>query len=127
MIKKSTIVGMIIFIGIILIAMLAVITLIHKDTEKQNADIINKIYNMYHEEVDGGVQYFMNSKEYTNMSKDEKIHNMDDLLSIYEEYGIIKNLYYDESSLMYTFVYNHGDIQGALGGVSLRDWNPMMN
>jgi len=61
------------------------------------------------------------------MNKTKKIDTMGDLLNLYEQHSIIKNIHYDKPGQMYSFTYNYGDIKGALGGVMLKTWNPMMN
>ena len=125
--KKNIIVGIILFIGIILIAVLVAILLTNNDISNQSSDISNEVYSMYPDDVDGAVQYFMNRKEYKNINKDKQAQEIGDLLKLYQKNSIIKNLYYDEATPMYTFIYNTGDIKGALGGVSLKTWDPMMN
>jgi len=42
---------------------------------------------------------------------------------MYENNKIIKNLQYDNENEMFSFIYNYGEIKGALGGVSLKKWD----
>lgn len=125
--KKSIIVGVIIFFIIILLAIVASILVTDKVSIKNDNEYVNDIYNKYPTDVDEAVNIFMSSEEYNKMSKDNQIKIMGDLLNIYKQNSVIKNLYYDETGLMYTFTYNTGNIKGALGGVMLKTWNPMMN
>lgn len=125
--KKNIIIGTIIFICIILIAVLAVVMLINKNTPKQIRNMTDEIYHMYPDYVDDGVNYFMSSDGYNKMSKEKQVKFAGELLKLYQDNGVIRNLYYDESNLMYTFTYNTGNIKGSLGGVMLKKWDPMMN
>ena len=61
------------------------------------------------------------------MYESNQINEMNDLLKIYEREGIIKNLYYDNSQKSFGFEYSDGELKGVLGGVMLKDWEPMFN
>ena len=125
--KKSKIIGLILFIAIILIGVIIALVLINKGGIKGNSNELNKIYEVYPTDVYDAVDDYMSSQEYEKMSKREQVKNVGALLEIYESKRIITNLYYDEDSQMYTFMHNHGNIKGALGGVMLKDWDPMFN
>ncbi len=125
--KKGKIIGLILFITIILIAVLIALILIDKGDIKGNSNELNKLYELYPTDVDGAVNDYMSGQEYKSMNKNNQVKNVGNLLEIYEINNIIKNLYYDEESQMYTFTYNYGNIKGALGGVMLKDWDPMFN
>ena len=125
--KKSIITGIIIFLCIIALAIVAAILVTNKRILKENSNMLVDIYNQYPTDVDEGINKFMSSNEYNKMNKTKKIDTMGDLLNLYEQNFVIKNIHYDESGQMYTFTYNYGDIKGALGGVMLKEWNPMMN
>lgn len=125
--KKSIIIGIIIFTFIISIAFVLSMLIVDENISAENIKEAKEIYNQNSRDVDEGVNKFMSSKEYNKMNKDEQIKLVGYLLELYEDSLVIKNLHYDESALMYTFTYNYGDTAGALGGVMLKDWNPMMN
>ena len=126
--KKSTILGIVILITITILS--CIIARVAMKTDK--VDLIANIividtYNKYPDDVDKAVQELMSSDEYNRMDKNNQIKNIGELLEIYEENHVIRNLYYDKVGPSYTFTYNKGDIKGALGGVLLKDWDPMMN
>ena len=126
--KKSILLGISIFIIVIILSGITVVLLKNNDNiNKEAISIIEKTYNLYPDDVDSAVQYFMNSEEYKKMNKDKQVEDIGTLLELYQKNGVIKNLYYDESTPMYSFTYNNGDIKGVLGGVMLKDWHPMMN
>lgn len=126
--KKSILLGISIFITVIILSGITVVLLKNNDNiNKEAISIIEKTYNLYPDDVDSAVQYFMNSEEYKKMNKDKQVEDIGTLLELYQKNGVIKNLYYDESTPMYSFTYNNGDIKGVLGGVMLKDWHPMMN
>jgi len=125
--KKSIIMGTIIFLCIIALAIIAAILVTDKIISKENSNMLVDIYNQYPTDVDEGIKQFMSSEEYNKMNKTKKIDTMGDLLNLYEQHSIIKNIHYDKPGQMYSFTYNYGDIKGALGGVMLKTWNPMMN
>lgn len=88
---------------------------------------IEKIYQENSSDVDAGVQVLMNHNGFEKLSSENKISEMGKLLTIYEQTRIIANLHFSEDTAMYTFTYNTGSISGALGGVSLKEWNAYMN
>lgn len=96
-------------------------------TSLSNNEFEKSMYNKYVSDIDGGVGALRNSEEFKSMNKDEQIKSMGRLLDLYESSGIIKNVYYDKDSEMYTFQYSNGEIDGALGGVMLKEFNPMLN
>lgn len=133
--KKVLIIG--IFVLILVLAV--VVFIVNKDNNIDNSSIknevaytesnskIDEIYNKYKNDVDSGTEYFMESEYYNEMSEDNQIEEMNNLLKKYEKNKIIKNLNYDKESKLFSFIYNYGEIKGALGGVSLKVWHPMMN
>lgn len=120
--KKNIIIGIVIFIVII-----AIIFIISKNNNIEDSSIVNEFYSQYKEDVDGGVESFRESETFNKMNEANQIKEMENLLKIYENNTIIKNLHYDNENKMFSFIYNSGKIKGALGGVSLKKWNPMMN
>ena len=88
---------------------------------------LEEIYQRYSNDVDSGSQALLNHSGFKGLSQAEKVSQMGKLLAIYEQTGIIENLYYAADSYMYTFTYNIEPIVGALGGVSLKNWDPYMN
>ena len=83
----------------------------------------NKKENDHQDDVDTGTQELMKSQEYKEMSEVEQIEIIGNLLGLYETSGAIKNLYYDSNDKLYSFMYENG----ALGGVSLKPFDPMLN
>ena len=63
------------------------------------------------------------SEEYTSASVKEREKMVLPVLADLEDKGYIKNLYYDKDSKTFTFQY-YNDV---LGGVMIKDWDPMMN
>ena len=125
--NKKGIVGLIIFLCIICIAILIIVLSVNRDATKQSNNIVDIVYNMFPDDVDGGINYFRESKEFKNMNKRKQIDEIGILLNLYQNNHIIKNLYYDESDETYTFQYNSGNIKGAFGVVMMKTWNHMMN
>ena len=125
--KKSIFIGILIFTCIISTAFVLSVLMVDENVSSENIQIVKDIYSQNSTDVDEGVQKLMSSEEYNKLNKDEQIKFVGYLLEHYENSSIIKNLYYDESNQMYTFTYNYGDIKGALGGVMLKTWEPMMN
>lgn len=117
--KKIVIVGILIFIVLIGIVLIV----------KKNNDniIVSEFYSQYKEDVDSGVESFMGSETFNKMNEANQIKEINNLLKMYQNDGVIKNLYYDSSNKLYSFEYNYGETKGALGGVSLKDMDPMMN
>lgn len=116
--------GLIIILSVLIIVA-CIVFVIYKNSVVVDSEI-NDIYNMYRTDVDEGVSYLRTSEGFNSMSKDNQVSAMNELLEIYEKNNIIKNLYYD-NDLTFTFTYNYGEIKGALGGVMLKDWDPMMD
>lgn len=73
--------------------------------------------------VDTKVHEITDSEEYSNASIEEREQMIGPLLKDLEKLGYIKNLYYDKDSETFTFQY----YSGVLGGVMIKEWNPMMN
>lgn len=125
--KKSIFIGIIIFACVISFAFVISVLMLDDDTTVESTSKVKELYSKYSTDVDSAINEYMESEEYRNMNEDAQVERIGDLLEFYEQNNIITNLYYDETNLMYTFTYNHGDIKGALGGVKLKQWNPMMN
>ena len=70
------------------------------------------------------MKYFRESETFNKMNEANQIKEMENLLKIYENNIIIKNLHYDNENKMFSFIYNFGKIKGALGGVSLKNGIP---
>ena len=121
--KKNIIIGIAIFI--LVIGLIFIVS--KKNNNISNSSIVNEIYGKYREDVDGGIEVFRESEVFNKINEDNQIKEMNNLLKMYESSGIINNLYYDNENKMFSFVYNYGEIKGALGGVSLNKWDPMMN
>lgn len=73
--------------------------------------------------VDTKVHEITDSEEYSNASIEEREQMIGPLLKDLEKLGYIKNLYYDKDNEAFTFQY----YSGVLGGVMIKEWNPMMN
>lgn len=112
---------------IVIVLILVVTCIIGLKSIKGTSQIAENAYNMFSGDVDAGSGYLLESEEFDTMNQTSKIEEMGKLLNLYQSNGLIGNLYYDKSSEMYTFTYGKGNIEGALGGVSLKEWNPMMN
>jgi len=120
--KKILILGIVIFILVIVL-----IFIVRKTNNEFNSDIAKEFYSQYKEDVDSGVELFRKSEAFDKLSEANQIKEMSDLLKLYENNKVIKNLYYDNENKLFSFIYNYGDIKGALGGVSLKTWDPMLN
>ncbi len=99
-----------------------------------SAFVINKIYKSnttyYYEEIfnenkniDDGLNKLMESEEYKNSNENKKIEVVENFLKLYEKDNIIKNLDYDSKTKLFSFQYS----DGSLGGVSLKEFDPMLN
>lgn len=121
--KKNIIILLFIFVLIIV----AVFVFVQKNNNSEDIDVLNKYYSQYKKDVDAGVGAFMASESFNNLSEGNQIKEIENLLKLYENNGIIKNLHYDNENKLFSFVYNSGITNGALGGVSLKKWDPMMN
>lgn len=118
----------IIIVIVILMVIIALIFIISKKNNNiDDSSIVYEFYSQYKEDIDGGVESFRGSETFNKMNEANQIKEMENLLKIYENNTIIKNLHYDNENKMFSFIYNSGEIKGALGGVSLKKWNPMMN
>ncbi len=80
-----------------------------------------EIFTKNQEDVDAGIEALMNSDEYNILIEVDKIKSVGKLLDLYEENKVIKNLHYDDNGKMFTFQYSGGEIDGALGGVMLKE------
>ena len=121
--KKNIIIGI-----VILIAIIALIFFIsQKNNNIDDSSIAYEFYSQYEEDVDGGVESFIESETFDKMNKANQIKEIENLLKMYENNKIIKNLHYDNENEMFSFIYNYGEIKGALGVVSLKKRDPMMN
>ena len=116
-----------IIISIIIVLLLIVVGIIGLKSIEGTSQIAENVYSMFSRDVDAGTSYLFESEEFDSMNQSSKIEEMGNLLNLYQKNGLIDNLYYDESSQMYTFTYGKGNIEGALGGVLLKEWDPMMN
>ena len=110
----------------ILLAILAVI-ICGQYFNKSMSDVVIEAYNRYPDDVSLGTLYLQENAEYKKMDESNQIKEMKDLLKTYERETMIKNIYYDNSQKAFSFEYNNGELKGVLGGVMLKDWNPMFN
>ena len=110
----------------ILLAILAVIICVQY-FNKDFSDVVIESYNKYPDDVSMGTLYLKENVNFKKMDESNQINEMNDLLKIYEREGMIKNIYYDNSQKSFSFEYNNGGLKGVLGGVMLKDWNPMFN
>lgn len=120
--KKNIFIVISIFIAIIFIFFI-----ISKINNNINNNIVNEFYSQYIEDVDEGVEFFRESETFNKMNEANQIKEMENLLKMYQDNGIIKNLHYDIENKLFSFIYNYGEIQGTLGGVSLKKWDHMIN
>ncbi len=120
--KKILIIGIIIFIIVI-----GIVFIVRRNSNFDNNIILSEFYSQNKENVDDAVESFMESESFKNMSETNQIKEINNLLKIYEKNSVIKNLNYDDENKLFSYIYNYGEIKGALGGVSLKKWNPMMN
>lgn len=74
-------------------------------------------------ETETYIQDFVNSKKYQKASLDERRKMTVDFLGTLAEKGLILKESIYESNDMVSFSYS----SGALGGVQIREWDPMMN
>ena len=121
--KKNIIILILIFFMVIVAGIICV----QKLNNSEDLSILNKFYSQHKKDVDAAVEAFMASESFNNLSEDDQIKEMERLLRLYENDGIIKSLHYDNGNKLFSFVYSSGIINGALGGVSLKKWDPMMN
>lgn len=111
---------------IVTIATIICVYFIYNKENKSDSNFYTEIYSNYND-VDDGVDALMNSKKYKMMNEDEQIKIMEQFLKLYESAGIIRNLYYESNDKLYSFTYSSGELDGALGGVRLKDFDPMLN
>ena len=90
--------------------------------ENINISYANQIYNDFKDDVDGGVAFLMESDYFVEMDATTQMEEMNNLLKIYEDNQVIKNLLRDDENMFFSFTYNIGLIDGALGGVSLKEF-----
>lgn len=117
--KTSIIVSLIVFI----ISCFIYVSYLNSNKKDASDYYITDIYERHKNDVDSGIAEFMSSKEFKAMDEERQVDGMKKLLDIYVSCGEIKNLYYDESTKMYTFQYK----DGILGGVMLKDFDSNMN
>ena len=84
---------------------------------------VNSMYSKYSNDVDSGISEFMETTYFKSLSDSNKVRTMKKLLVKYTLSGQIKNVYYNEDNMMYSFQYK----DGILGGVMLKDFDPYMN
>ncbi len=116
-------------IWVILVFVVLAIVVIYKIniTNKSNTYKLEEIYQAHSKDVDSATQELLNHPGFSGLSKAKQVTDMGKLLAIYEQTGVITNVFYSGDDYMYTFTYNLEPISGALGGVSLKEWNPFMN
>lgn len=73
--------------------------------------------------INARISEVTDSEEYNSASIEEREKMVLPVLADLEDRGYIKNLYYDKDSKTFTFQY-YNDV---LGGVMIKDWDPMMN
>lgn len=73
--------------------------------------------------IDNRISEVTDSEEYSNATIEERKQMVLVVLTDLESNGYIKNLYYDEDSETFTFQY-YNDV---LGGVMIKEFDPMMN
>lgn len=118
----------IIILGSILLLILVTSCILYQNKDnKIEKKLYETIYEKYSQNIDDGVNKLMNSKEYKEMNEAKQIEEVGNLLKQYESSGIIRNLYYDNSQLTYSFQYAKGELEGTLGGVMLKSFDPMTN
>ncbi len=91
--------------------------------KQSKASFVQQIYQDNKTDVDKGVEELMKSNHIKAMEDTKKVESMRELLNLYQKNKKIKNLYYDTSSMTFTFQYENG----ILGGVMLKDFDPMLN
>ena len=116
-------------IWVVLVFVVLAVVIIYKInvTNKANTYKLEEIYQAHSKDVDSATQELLNHPGFEGLSKADKVADMGKLLAIYEQTGVITNVFYSGDDHMYTFTYNLEPITGALGGVSLKEWNPYMN
>ena len=110
-----------IILGIIVILLVACIVFFinNKSTDGDFTD--EELNDM--ETVDLAIDSLSMSDKYTKVSLEERKMMMSELLTKLKKQGLIKSIYYDKESTMYSFKYK----SGALGGVMLKSWNSLIN
>ncbi len=116
-------------IWVIIVFVILAVVVVYKIniTNENNTYKLENIYQAHSRDVDSATQELLNHPGFSGLSKSEQVTDMGKLLAIYEQTGVIANLFYSGENYMYTFTYNLEPIAGALGGVSLKEWNPYMN
>lgn len=96
---------------------------VEKDTDKKYTNTQNKttIPDVEDINVDELINKLINSEEYSKMSDNEKKEACEKLLKDLKEKEAIKN--YSYSDMLFSFEYKNG----TLGGIQLKDWNPIFN
>lgn len=71
--------------------------------------------------VDNTINELIESEEFKTGDIEIRKKLSEDLMNELEKLKYINNVYYEDN--MYTFQYSNG----SLGGIMLKDWNPMLN
>lgn len=127
--KKSIIIGCIVLVVIVVIATSLFFYVSMKD-EKENSQEIkfaNQIYLEFNNDIDEGINQLINNTEYLRMTDEQKISTVSEFLNLYKKAKIIKNVSYSEENKMFSFIYNTGEEKGTLGGISIKNFEPMFN
>lgn len=119
-------------IGLIVIFVCAVICIfvsidLNKKVENDDTDYVTQIFIKHKDDVDKGVSELTGLDAFKPLEEVEKVEIARRLLVMYQNAGIIRNLHYDEDSLLFTYEYASGEIEGALGGLKLRPFDPNLN
>lgn len=120
--KKTVIISVL----VVAIAIIVGAGLIYGLGNKSDGNFYTEIYNSY-SDIDDGIKVLMGSEEYEAMAMDEKVTTVEKFLKLYEASGKIRDLHYDSDNKLYSFAYSGGDLDGALGGVSLKEFDLMFN
>ncbi len=125
--NKSILIGVIIVAVIVLISIGLLVTSSKNNNEDINNSLAIEIYNKYTNDVDGGIECLINNVQYSSMQNDEKIKVSRELLELYKNDKLIKNINYSNESKIFTFQYNSGEEKGNLGGLKIERFNSMFN
>ena len=127
--KKSIIIGCIVLVVIVVMATSLFFSVSMND-EKENSQEIkfaNQIYLEFINDIDEGINQLINNTEYLKMTDEQKISTVSEFLNLYEKAKIIKNVSYSEENKMFSFIYNTGEEKGTLGGISIKNFDPLFN
>ncbi len=118
----------ILIIGIIIFTIIIGVVFIAVRNSNFDNTFLNEFYSQNKGNVWNGVEAFMESESYNNMSETDQIRKVKSLLKIYEKNGVIKGLQYHDDQKFFSYTHNSGEIpKGTLGGIRMRKWNSMMN